>query len=60
MAVATKSGYVTARETLDLKAGDKFEKTLKLIAKPSVPVLPVQVQTPTPSKPCSKWLKHCK
>jgi hypothetical protein len=64
VAIASKSGYVSVKETLDVKAGDKVEKTFKLMAKPSIVAVPVLAptpnQTPAPSKPCSKWLKHCK
>lgn len=57
--VATKSGYVTVKETIVVKAGDKVEKTFKLKEKPTAPAVPAGPVN-TPPKPCGKFLKRCK
>jgi hypothetical protein len=52
--VVVKTGYVTVRETVVVKAGEKLDKTYKLTPKPTGPA------GPGPSKPCGKFLKRCK
>jgi eukaryotic-like serine/threonine-protein kinase len=53
--VASKSGYVTIKETLKVKAGDKVDKTYKLVAKPAAAA---GAAPAGPTKPCGKFLKR--
>src|SRR5262249_12468536 len=56
---ASKNGYVTIKETIKVKAGEKFEKTFKLTLKPTAAAGPATA-APAPNKPCGKFLKRCK
>jgi hypothetical protein len=59
--VASKTGYVTVKETVTVKAGEKVEKTFKLKEKPAAPTGPATGPGPQgPAKPCGKFLKRCK
>jgi hypothetical protein len=60
--VASKSGFVTQKETITVKAGEKVEKTFKLVAKPTAPAGPAPAPAPAPAgkQPCGKFLKKCK
>lgn len=58
--VASKSGYVTVKESFKVAAGEKVEKTYKLVAKPSAPAGPPATAPAGPAKPCGKFLKRCK
>jgi eukaryotic-like serine/threonine-protein kinase len=50
--VVSKAGYVTIKEKVTLKAGEKLDKNYKLTPKGTA--------GPGPSKPCGKFLKRCK
>jgi hypothetical protein len=54
---ASKAGYQNEKVTLEVKGGEKLEKTIKLKEKVAVPTGPA---VPPPSKPCGKFLKRCK
>jgi len=56
--VASKSGFVTFKETFKVGPGDKVEKTYKLVARPTAPAGPTGPAAPP--KPCGKFLKRCK
>jgi hypothetical protein len=63
--VASKDGYLTIKETVKVKDGEKVEKTYKLKEKPAAAAVPAQAPAPAPapagpSKPCGKFLKRCK
>jgi nucleoid-associated protein YgaU len=49
-----KTGYVTIKESVTVKAGEKLEKTYKLTLRPT------GAAVPGPPKPCGKFLKRCK
>jgi hypothetical protein len=52
---ASKSGYVTIKENVTVKPGEKIERTFKLKERPAAPTGPA----PTlPVKPCGKFLKR--
>ncbi|MFT3769844.1 MAG: hypothetical protein QM820_30795 [Minicystis sp.] len=54
--VASKAGFVTVKEKLEVKQDEKVEKTFKLKEKPTAtgPAVPAN------NKPCGKFLKRCK
>jgi hypothetical protein len=52
--LASKSGYLTVRENIVVKAGEKFDKTWHLKEKPSGAAGPAAAGPP---KPCGKFLK---
>jgi hypothetical protein len=57
--LATKSGYLTVKETVVVKAGQTLDKTFKLREKPAAPTGPAAGTVPAgPAKPCGKFLKR--
>jgi len=54
--LATKAGYVTVKELITVRAGEKVEKTFKLREKPAARTGPANAAP----KPCGKFLKRCK
>jgi hypothetical protein len=59
--IASKAGYQTAKETIVVKEGEKFEKTFKLKEKAAPPTNPQPSPNPQQTaKPCGKFLKRCK
>jgi hypothetical protein len=61
---AAKAGYVTAKETVVVKAGQKLEKQFKLTAKPTAAAGPATGPGPGPGpslRKCTKFIKtNCK
>ncbi len=55
--VASKSGYTTIRETINVKAGQKVERTFAMKEKAAL-LSPTGPSTGPTKQPCGKFLKR--